>query len=109
MSEETVLRWAVLYTAISFGALALLLTVQTYRRIGRPRWPVHSRWILTALVGAWAGRIIDLALARQFDWGLNPPHTIVWWLSMDVMATWTIVRLATGRLLIADRTHEETT
>lgn len=101
-TTDEVLRWLVLYAAVAFAAFTVLLIVRSWRRVGRPRWPLHSRWVIVLLVGSWGGRVIDLALARGFGFDLNAPHTILWWLVMNVSLTWIGYRVATGRLILED-------
>lgn len=101
--KDEILRWLVVYAALAFGFFTLALIIRTYRRVGRPKWPLHSRWIVVTLVGSWGGRVGDLALARNFGTDLNPPHTVVWWFVMDVSLTWVAYRMFTGRLVLMDQ------
>lgn len=101
--KDELLRWLNVYAAIAFTVFTILLVIRTHRRVGRPSWPLHSRWLVVMLVGSWGGRIVDLALARNFGTDLNPPRTVVWWFVMDVSLTWVFFRMVTGRLILMDQ------
>lgn len=101
--KDELLRWLTLYAAFGFGLFTLILIVRSYRRVGLPTWPLHSRWIVVLLVGSWAGRIGDLAIARNFGTSLNPTHSIGWWIIMNVSLTWVAIRMLTGKLVIVDK------